>query len=114
MQKNLGKSTFKAEKYFKLVEESGDEIMIPRGFASSIIRFCKKEQIPFKLTDNREKRQQVEFESVIQLFPYQEEALQKTQGERLRSDRISAEYGQNSDRIADHRGKETASPDHRP
>jgi superfamily II DNA or RNA helicase len=78
LRKNLGISTYKIEKYYNLVEESDEEIMIPRGFTSSLIRFCKKEQIPYRITDSREKRSQVEFESVIQLLPNQEEALKKT------------------------------------
>jgi hypothetical protein len=78
LRKNLGISTYKVEKYFKLIEESEVEIMIPRGFASSLIQFCGNEQIPFKVCDRRVKKPEVEFEPVIQLLPYQKEALQKT------------------------------------
>lgn len=70
LRKNIGISTYRVEKYFKLIEESGEQIMIPRGFTSSLIKFCKNEQIPFKITDNRIKRPRVEFESVIKLLPY--------------------------------------------
>ena len=40
-KKNLGKSTFKTEKYFNLIEETEKEVMIPRGFTSTLVQFCE-------------------------------------------------------------------------
>lgn len=77
-RKTLGKSTFNIEKFFKLIEESDDEIMIPRGFSSSLVQFCKKEGIPFKIVDRRSKRPSVDFDSEIELQPHQETALERT------------------------------------
>ena len=78
VKKKLGKSTFKTEKYFKLIEEAEDAVMVPRGFIGSLIQFCKKENIPFKIIDNRIKRNSVEFDAQIQLTDLQDAALKKS------------------------------------
>jgi len=76
-KKNLGKSTFKTEKYFNLIEESDKEVMIPRGFTSTLVQFCKTENIPFKIIDERKKRELIELESEIELLDHQDTILQK-------------------------------------
>jgi len=76
-KKNLGKSTFKTEKYFNLIEESEEEVMIPRGFTSTLVQFCKEENIPFKIIDERRKMQAIEIDSEIELLDHQEIALHK-------------------------------------
>jgi superfamily II DNA or RNA helicase len=78
VKKNMGKSTFNLEKYFRLIEETPDGVIIPRGFVANLITFCKKENIPFKIIDNRKKLDFVEFESEIELLPNQESAIEKT------------------------------------
>jgi hypothetical protein len=55
VKKNLGKSTFNIEKYFRLIEETTDGVIIPRGFVANIVNFCKQESISFKVIDNRKK-----------------------------------------------------------
>lgn len=75
-KQNLGKSTFKTEKYFNLIEESDEEVMIPRGFTSTLVQFCKQENIPFKIIDDRQKKKSVEIVSKIELLDHQEIALQ--------------------------------------
>ncbi len=76
-KKNLGKSAFKTEKYFNLIEETDKEVMIPRGFTSTLVQFCKAENIPFKLVDERHKMEAIEIESEIELQDHQEIALQR-------------------------------------
>ncbi|HOW40910.1 MAG TPA: DEAD/DEAH box helicase family protein [Bacteroidales bacterium] len=78
VKKNLGKSTFQTEKFFKLIEEGESEITIPRGFISSLISFCRSENIPFKIIDKRQKRESISITSGIKLLDHQEEALNKT------------------------------------
>ena len=77
-KKNLGKSTFNTEKFFNLIEETEDEIMIPRGFSSTLVQYCRNEGIPYKVIDNRRKKESIGFDSDIELQDHQEEALQKT------------------------------------
>ncbi len=42
VKKKIGKNTFGTERYFKLVEETENEVIIPRGFIGKIIRFCRE------------------------------------------------------------------------
>jgi superfamily II DNA or RNA helicase len=76
-KKNLGKSTFKTEKYFNLIEETDKEVMMPRGFTSTLVQFCKTENVPFRIIDERQKKAKIEIESDIELLDHQEVALQK-------------------------------------
>lgn len=77
VKKNMGKSTFNIEKYFRLIEETTDEVIIPRGFVANIVNFCKQESISFKVIDNRKKLDFVEYDSEIELLPHQEAAIEK-------------------------------------
>jgi len=77
IKKNLGKSTFNTEKFFNLIEESESKVMIPRGFSATLVQFCNKENIPYKIIDKRNKRNAVDFDSDISLQSHQEIALEK-------------------------------------
>lgn len=77
VKKNMGKSTFNIDKYFRLIEETTDGIIVPRGFVANIVNFCKQENISFKVVDNRKKLDSVEFDSEIELLPQQEIALER-------------------------------------
>lgn len=77
VKKNLGKSVFNTEKFFKLIEESENEVMIPRGFSASLVQFCNKEFIPYKIIDKRKKKESIDFDSNIELLGHQEIALKR-------------------------------------
>jgi superfamily II DNA or RNA helicase len=79
IRKNLGRSTFKTERYFKLIGEENGWINIPRGFLFELIQFCKVKRISHQIVDNRQKQKSLTFQSGIRLYPYQEEALEPTQ-----------------------------------
>ncbi len=78
VKKNMGKSTFDTEKYFRLIEETPDGVILPRGFAANLIAYCKKEGLSFKIIDNRRRLNPIDFESDIELRPEQERAIEKT------------------------------------
>jgi superfamily II DNA or RNA helicase len=77
IKKKLGKSVFKTERFFKLIEEAANEIMIPRGFTASLVKFCRNESIPFKIVDKRVKKEPIDFNTTIELREHQEIALEK-------------------------------------
>ncbi len=77
VKKNMGKSTFNIEKYFRLIEETAEGVIIPRGFVANVVNFCKQESISFKVIDNRKKLDSVDFDSEIELLPQQEIALER-------------------------------------
>lgn len=78
VKKRLGKNPYAIEKYFKLIEETSDGIIIPRGFVSTLIQFCKSENIPVKIIDERSKQEEIRITSKIELRPQQEDVLEKT------------------------------------
>lgn len=78
VKKRLGKTSYNIEKYFKLIEETPRGIIIPRGFASSLIQFCKSENIPIKIIDERNLQDEISIESNIELLPHQQEVLERT------------------------------------
>lgn len=78
MKKKLGRSTWETEKYFKLIGEEDEEIVIPRGFLPELIAFCRTQNIAFEIDDRRKKHPFVSYRSGIVLYPWQEEALEPT------------------------------------
>ncbi len=79
IKKRLGKAVYNVEKYFKLIEETPEGIIIPRGFASSLIHFCHTENIPIKVVDERCKHDEIDVNSKIELLPHQKDVLEQTQ-----------------------------------
>lgn len=67
IKKKLGKNTWGTDRYFKLIEETPDEIIIPRGAAGKLLRFCKENKIEYDFVDARIKKETVLFNSSIQL-----------------------------------------------
>ncbi|MBI2335041.1 DEAD/DEAH box helicase family protein [Candidatus Daviesbacteria bacterium] len=84
VKQKIGISTYKTEKYFRLIEETNDSVTIPRGFLNQLIEFCEENKIPFEIIDKREKLADVKFKSKISLRDYQNiavtEAMNKDYG----------------------------------
>ncbi len=79
VKKRLGKTAYNIEKYFKLIEETPEGIIIPRGFASSLVKFCNSENIPIKIIDERCKQDEIKVNSKIDLLPHQQEVLERAE-----------------------------------
>ena len=67
IKKKLGKNTWGTDRYFKLIDETPEEIIIPRGAAGKLLRFCKENKIEYDFVDARIKKETVLFNSSIQL-----------------------------------------------
>jgi superfamily II DNA or RNA helicase len=78
IRKNLGKSIHETKRYFKLIQENGNNLIIPRGFIGRIIRFCKDNKIEFDFKDERKRLAVIEYSSTISLYEYQQNALEAT------------------------------------
>ncbi len=78
IKKKAGKNTWGTDGYFKMIEETGDELIAPRGFAGKLIRFCKEQKIEYDLKDERKKLELVSFSPTIDLREYQKPALEAT------------------------------------
>ena len=83
-KKRLGKSVYNVEKYFRLIEEQGERVFLPRGFLNQLKIFLDQNGIAYGLTDERPTLEPVQFFSNIKLFPEQsrvvEEAMQNDCG----------------------------------
>lgn len=74
-KRRLGKSTYKVQKYFKLIEESGDAISLPRGFLGKLVTFLKAHNIAHEIRYERPALAGVSFKSSIELTPAQSKVL---------------------------------------
>nr|WP_315155113.1 DEAD/DEAH box helicase family protein [uncultured Flavobacterium sp.] len=72
VKKKIGKNTFGTERYFKLVEETENEVIIPRGFIGKIIRFCRENKIEYDFKDERRKLKEASFLFNAQLLGHQQ------------------------------------------
>jgi superfamily II DNA or RNA helicase len=79
VKKKLGLSTYQTEKYFKLINEEGEFVYIPRGFINRIIEFCQEYEIPFVINDERKLQPETFYKSKINLYDYQKTTLKEIQ-----------------------------------
>ncbi|WP_211344263.1 DEAD/DEAH box helicase [Flavivirga rizhaonensis] len=71
IKKKAGRSTWKTERYFKLIDETENTIEIPKGFIGQLIRYCKQQHIDYEFLDQRKQLNNVGFLSSIQLLKHQ-------------------------------------------
>ncbi|WP_353158786.1 DEAD/DEAH box helicase family protein [Myroides odoratus] len=76
IKKKSGKNTFGTERYFKLVEETENEIIIPRGFIGKLLRFCKEQNLEFDFQDNRKLKEEIPFSFNANLRSHQEKIIE--------------------------------------
>jgi len=83
-KRRIGKSTYKVQKYFKLIEESGDTVSIPRGFMNRFVAFLNERAMSHSVRYDYPSPDEVPFKSCIELTPFQTEvvdsALEHDQG----------------------------------
>ncbi|MGM0366253.1 MAG: TOTE conflict system archaeo-eukaryotic primase domain-containing protein [Actinomycetota bacterium] len=83
VKQKIGKSVYGVDKFFNLIKESKQAVMIPRGFMSQLKNFCDGEKIDYRIIDKRPKIENIEFRSKIRLNDLQEKVIQsceKTRG----------------------------------
>lgn len=78
IKKKIGKNTFGTERYFRFIEETENDVIMPRGFAGKLLRFCKDIDIPFSFEDERKKKAPVSFNFQTELRNYQVPAIEAT------------------------------------
>lgn len=76
IKKKIGKNTFGTERYFRFIEETENDVIIPKGFAGKLLRFCKGADIPFSFEDERKKKAPVSFNFQTELRNYQIPAIE--------------------------------------
>jgi len=76
-KRRLGKSTYKVQKYFKLIDETGDTISLPRGFLNQLIAFLDQNHIAYVLTENHALLDEATFNNDIKLTPAQAKVVEQ-------------------------------------
>ena len=70
-KRRLGKSIYKVQKYFKLIDEAGDIVSLPRGFLQALVGFLKENNIAYTIRFNTPSFEQTPYQSQIELTPAQ-------------------------------------------
>ncbi len=76
IKKKMGKNTFGTERIFKFVEETENEVIIPRGFIGKLLRFCRENQIEHNLLDERKKKDCISFSFNAKLRKHQKQVFE--------------------------------------
>jgi hypothetical protein len=71
-----GKNPWGTERYFQFIEETENEVIIPRGFIGRLIRYCKQQNIGFEFQDERKKNTPITFTTDFSLKSHQESAIE--------------------------------------
>lgn len=79
VKQKSGKNTWDTERYFNLIEENEQEVILPRGGIGKILRFCRDQQIDFDFQDLRPSIPWVSFSSNIHLREDQVQVIEATQ-----------------------------------
>lgn len=61
IKKNVGRNTFGTERYFKFIDETESQIIIPKGFVGKVLRFCRDNKIEYNFIDERKLRPTIFF-----------------------------------------------------
>ena len=75
IKRKMGRSTWGIRRYFRYIEEADNEVIIPRGFIGSLIRFCVEKGITHEFIDQRKKRKKIDFQNNIKLRKHQEATI---------------------------------------
>ena len=70
-KRRLGKSIYGVEKYFKLINESGDTISLPRGFLNQFTAFLNNQHIAHSIREDHAILNETVFNNNIELTPAQ-------------------------------------------
>ena len=76
IKKKIGRNTFGTERYFRFVEETENEVIIPRGFVGRLIRFCRENNIQHDFIDERKKCKPIPFTFNAQLREHQQAIIE--------------------------------------
>jgi len=75
IKQKIGRSVYGIQKFFNLIKETKDTIMIPRGILNHLVDFCNENKINFEIFDKRNKFGNLVFNSKIKLSSIQEQVI---------------------------------------
>jgi hypothetical protein len=75
IKKKAGRSTFGIDRYFRFIEETDDEVIIPKGIIRKVLNFCTENKIEYDFKDERKKQPIVTFHFSAALKEHQNAAV---------------------------------------
>lgn len=81
-RKRLGKSLYKVQKYFRLIDESAKTVTLPRGFLSRLLNFCYENNIEYEVSFVTPRLPDCKFKSNIKLKEAQRDIVELAQAEK--------------------------------
>ena len=76
IKKKSGRSTWGIVQYFRFIEETDQEIIVPRGFIGKLLRFCDQQRINYEFLDRRSKKDSFDFSTNVNLRSHQKTAVE--------------------------------------
>lgn len=76
VKKKMGKNTWGTEHFFKCVEETDTEVIIPRGAIGKLLRFCRENKVDYEFQDERQKLTPIIFVCDVTLRDHQKLAIE--------------------------------------
>lgn len=76
IKQHLGKNPWPSRRYFNLIQEEDKQLIVPKGMAGKVIRFCRKHNINHTFIDKRKRLDQVFFDFNAKLRPHQQPVLE--------------------------------------
>jgi len=78
IKKKMGRSTYSTEKFFSCIEETENEILIPRGFCERLTTFLDERKIDYQIQNMIPKYQEINFPKEVALHDYQYECIKSS------------------------------------
>ena len=75
IKQKIGRSVYGVQKFFNLIKETKETVMLPRGFLSKLLDFCTESKIDYKILDGRKKLENIKFNSKIKLKDEQQKVI---------------------------------------
>ncbi len=75
VKQRMGLPTYGTERYFKTIEKDDENILLPRGFLVSLLRFLIEQEIPYQIIDDRYSGKPTGYNFSCSLFDYQAAAI---------------------------------------
>ncbi len=75
LKKRFGKSVYQTEKFFRLIEEIGEDVILPRGFITKFTDYLSSHTLDFTVRNERAVPSNVLYSSRIELRAEQAEAV---------------------------------------
>ena len=76
IRKKTGRSTWGTAQYFRFIEETEHEVIVPRGFIGRLLRYCEQQKIDYKFLDERKKKDSINFSTNLSLRSHQKTAVE--------------------------------------